>query len=167
MELVLPFDRLLKELTPLQLKRAMRSAYRAEGNKVRKDAVAALHAQGYTVKGNKVDFDKSISARVYSRLGGFMVTAAGNKRHKKGFHVNRYGQTKPIVQWLDAGTKPRRTKTQTKIFKRARRGHFTGSITAGNFMADAENKARGYVVDDLEQQLEKKLNSQARKAGLI
>lgn len=165
-ELSSKLHKLIKELDPEQYRKGLRATYRKVANKIRGDAVQSLNSKGFHVRGNKADWAKGIRPRVYSRSGGFMVTVKPRQKGNKSMHENRQGLLKPVLYWLDDGTAERRTKTQTKVFRRARRGHRTGRIRAANILKPAEDKARGYVVPEIEKTLEKKLTQQAKKAGI-
>ena len=100
---------LAKELTPRQLRNALKRSYRAEAKKVLGIARRHLHASKLKVKGNKSDWDKGIRSHIYSRGGGFLITVKAHRSNLKGegeksMHENRKGFKKPILMWAEEGT---------------------------------------------------------------
>lgn len=165
---------LLREMTPKQLKKAMRSAIRAASRKALKIAQGKLLSDGPQVKGNTADWKKGIRNRVYpdSKGSGFLITvkARGANRQgkgEKGMHENRKGIKKPILMWAEEGTKYRSTKTQTKWFIRKKKGHRTGRMPGYHFLQKAEPEMRGTVEKDLTPEVEKAVEKVARKCGMI
>jgi len=100
---------LAKELTPRQLRNALKRSYRAEAKKVLGIARRHLHASKLKVKGNKSDWDKGIRSHIYSKGGGFLITVKAHRSNLKGegeksMHENRKGFKKPILMWAEEGT---------------------------------------------------------------
>ncbi len=100
---------LAKELTPRQLRNALKRSYRAEAKKVLGIARKHLHASKLKVKGNKSDWDKGIRSHIYSKGGGFLITVKAHRSNLKGegeksMHENRKGFKKPILMWAEEGT---------------------------------------------------------------
>lgn len=100
---------LAKELTPRQLRNALKRSYRAEAKKVLGIARRHLHASKLKVKGNKSDWDKGIRSHIYSKGGGFLITVKAHRSTLKGegeksMHENRKGFKKPILMWAEEGT---------------------------------------------------------------
>lgn len=131
-------------------RKALKSAYRTVGKKVRDIARAELRAAGFKTHGSE-PLENSIYTWVYSKGGGFKVTA--KPRRNKGMHKNSRGIIKPIA-WFLLGTKERKTKTQTKWFIRTRKGHSTGRIDGNQSRSKwpqrAENKSVAVVENALQ-----------------
>lgn len=106
---------LAKELTPKQMRNALKRSYRAEAKKALSMARKQLRISGLRVKGNKADWDKGIRSHIYSKGGGFMLTVKARKVNSKGkgeksMHQNRKGFKKPVLMWAEDGTDRRTSK---------------------------------------------------------
>lgn len=159
-----PFKEMLDALDPDEQRKAMRSAMRKSGNKLRKQAQAEL-------AGSKLNhasqMKKDIRVRVYpARYGaGFMLTV---KPHgKQGYHKNRQGKEKPILMWAEEGTKYRKTKGKMKLFSRSKKGHWTGEMPAYGFLEKTEQKHSAEVEQNLFTDFEKQLEKRLKKKGLL
>ena len=75
---------LAKELTPRQMRNALKRSYRAEAKKALGIARRHLHASGMQVKGSQADWDKGIRSHIYSKGGGFMLTVKARRANSKG-----------------------------------------------------------------------------------
>ena len=100
---------LAKEMTPKQLRKSLKRAYRAEAKKVLGIARQQLHRSKIQVKGNQADWEKGIRSHIYSRGGGFLITVKAHRANLKGqgeksMHENRKGFKKPILMWAEEGT---------------------------------------------------------------
>lgn len=160
------WTRFLDELTPAQLRKALRSGLRREATRVKRLAVQRLRGTTLNVHGG---MEKGIRTVVYRRGTGFKVTVkpkVGGRTENKGFHTNRRGQLKPVLAWAETGTRLRRTKTKTRIFRRSRHGHYTGYMAGYHFMADAEREAPQTVEQNLGRDLETAITKAAKKAGI-
>lgn len=160
-EITKPFDDLLREMTPRQLRNSLKGAYRKVAKQAKDIAVGKMQTSGLHVMGNKSDLKKAIRTRIYSRGGGFMVTVKPDRQNKKSMHRNRRGFLKPVLMWAEEGTTGRFTRNGQ------RRGHITGSMPAYHFMSDSEEQMRQTVENGLYPELEQAVEKQARKAGLI
>ena len=159
-----PLEQLIKQLTPAQLRKAMRSAYGAEARKAAKIARAKLATKDIHVKGLQSDWEKGIRPLVYSRNGGFMVTVKGIKG--KSMHVTRRLWQKPVLMWAEDGTK-RRHPSRPSTWKKGGKGkHYAGKMPAYHFIAESEAEMRTLVESDLNSELEKKAERIVRKCGL-
>lgn len=110
------WTQLAKELTPKQMRNALKRSYRAEAKKALAIARRQLRASGLQVKGNQSDWDKGIRSHIYSKGGGFMLTVKARRASSKGkgeksMHQNRKGFKKPILMWAEDGTQPRLAKS--------------------------------------------------------
>lgn len=109
------WTQLAKELTPRQMRNALRQSYRAEAKKALSIARKHLHKSGLKVEGNKSDWDKGIRSHIYSKGGGFMLTVKARRANSKGkgeksMHQTRKGFKKPILMWAEEGTEMRKAK---------------------------------------------------------
>ena len=161
---------LLREMSPRQIRNAVKRAYRAVSKEAVKIAQRSLAASGLQSHG--ADLKKGIRPYVYSRGGGFLVTVkarAANRQGKgeTGMHANRFGFKKPVLMWAEEGTKQRRTKTKTKWFTRSRKGHPTGSMPAYGFLAKAQPEMFSVVERGLTPEVEKAVDKIAKKCGFV
>lgn len=161
-----PFADVYKALDPKAHRKAMRSAMRREGGRLRKMAVAALKDSGIG-SGTKNKLAKGLRARVFpDRYGaGFMLTA---KPHgKRGYHRNRFGREKPVLMWAEDGTALRNTRGKTRALVFRKKGHSTGRMGRYGFMARAEALAGDSVERNLFGEFQDSLDRAARKHGLL
>ncbi len=154
---------LWRALDAKEQRRALKSAYRKVGKKVRSIAREEVRATGFKTH-NTAPLENSLYTWAFTGGGGFMVTARPYKR--KGMHVNSRKIEKPIL-WFLQGTKGRRTKTQTKFFIRTRKGHSTGRISKKRYHAErAEDRAVGIVESELADTLERNAYNILKRKGL-
>lgn len=161
-----PFADVYKALDPKAHRKAMRSAMRREGGRLRKMAVAALRDRKLG-QGTNADISKGIRARVFpDRYGaGFMLTA---KPHgKRGYHRNRFGREKPVLMWAEDGTKQRSKRGRLKFLVFRKKGRSTGRMGRYGFMARAEALAGDSVERNLFGEFQDSLDRAARKQGLL
>jgi hypothetical protein len=171
---------LLNELSPRELRKALKQSYRRVGNMARQVAVNNLNTSGLKVQGNKRDWEKGIRLYNYSKGGGFMVTIKPVKagRGEKSMHANRYygkmrsdGTTNlrklPILMWQEDGTGMRKTKTKRLSLTRRRKGHNTGRLSAVHFLQRSEPEMTNIVESEELKELDAALERVARKSGII
>ncbi len=149
----------------LRLK-SLKGAFRREANKVRRTAINNLRAD---LDSNR-DLEKGIRAIVFKRQAGFRVTVGTKRANKngkgeRGFHVNRQGLKKPVLIWAENGTKERTTKTKTKVYIRARKGHSTGRMKRYGFMRQTQTDVRESVENDLRNEIRENVVRIANKYG--
>lgn len=166
------WTQLLREMTPRQLRNALKRSYRVEAKKAIAIARRHLSSSGLDVKGNKSDWGKGIRSHIYSRGGGFLITVKGRSAGKSGkgeksMHTNRYGFKKPILMWAEEGTVRRKTRTQTKWFVRKKKGHSTGRMKAYGFLEKAMPEMFQTVESDLGADLGVAVEKVAKKCGFI
>lgn len=161
-----PFKDVFQALDLKDQRKAMRSAMRREGNRLKKQAIANLQGSGIG-QGTNGRLSKGIRMRVYpDKFGtGFMLSVKPHK--KQGFHKNRQGKEKPVLMWAEEGTKYRKTKTKTKVFARKRKGHVTGRMKRYGFMRKTGGQATQIVERNLFSDFQKNLERAARKKGLF
>ena len=133
---------LLSRLEPEQVRLYLKKSYDNTASRVRQIALGALHGININVQGDRTDWDASLRSHIYSGGGGFLLTvrgrqgARGSGAGELGMHKNRFfGKTKrklPILQWIEHGTKERKTKG----FKR--KSHSTGTINGQHFLRRME-----------------------------
>lgn len=111
------WTQLAKELSPRQMRNALKRSYRTEAKKALAVARRKLHESGLHVEGNKADWDKGIRSHIYSKGGGFMLTVKARRANysgkgEKSMHQNRKGFKKPILMWAEEGTQKRQAKSK-------------------------------------------------------
>lgn len=160
--------KLIAKLTPEQRRKALRGTCRRLAGQTRKRAVANLRSSLNYDKGG--DLERGVRAVVYKkRAVGFRVTV-GTKIDRKrgrayGYHKNRRGLEKPVLIWAEDGTAPRRTKTQTRVFTRSRRGHSTGSMRRYGFMDKTRSQTAPGVTAEFRREITDQIIKTARKYG--
>ena len=185
-------EKMMHDLEPKRRMQAVKGAFRKAANKVRKQAVSNLREKRSQIlssrekanrrvdpgKNPNPELEKGIRALVYKRKTGFRVTVGTKKANKKGlgekgFHTNRRELKKPeeerrklpILLWAETGTKERHTKTRTKIFRRKKKGHYTGRMPTMGFMDKTRKEVEEKVTDDLKNAIEENIIKTARKYG--
>lgn len=161
-----PFKDVFEALDTKEQRKAMKSAMRREGNRLKKAALQNIAASGLG-KGTRQPIGKGLRVRVYpDRYGaGFMLTT--KPRGKKGVHRNRQGKLKPVLMWAEDGTKARKTKTKTRVFIRLKKGHNTGRMPAYGFMKKTEEEEDNKVENDLFADFQNNLDRQLKKKRLL
>ena len=176
--------RLFEELDPKARKKAIRSALRSTATKVRKEAVRNLKSSVGT-NGKRLSdstgLSKGIRRLIYKDKLGFRVTI-GTKGGKKpsGFHKTRAyrraaargasadrlrSMEKPVLLWAENGTRLRKTKTQTRIFRRSRSGHSTGQMPRYGFMEKTKTDMTPKVTEELRASIVRSIEKAAKKYG--
>lgn len=176
-----PFGDVHKALDLKAQRKAMKSAMRREGNRLKKAAAASLQASGIG-QGTPRNLSKGIYARVYpDRYGaGFMVSVKPHRgNNRKGIHTNRQGRMKPVLMWAEDGTRDRRAGrrkisffsksriTGKRIRNYIRGGHNTGRMKRYAFMAKTERQEGTSVENNLFSTFQANLDKAARKQGLL
>lgn len=159
--------KMFAELDEKNRLKALRGAFRREANNVRKAAVGNLQGSGIR---NGRTLGKGIRAIVFRNKAGFRVTigtkrANKNGKGERGFHKNRQGLKKPVLLWAEMGTNARRTKTQTKVFTRSRKGHNTGRMKSYAFMRKTRDTEAPKVENRLRDEITKSVIRTAKKYG--
>lgn len=174
-----PFASIYKALAPKDQRKAMRSAMRREGNRLKKAAVSNL-AQSGIGQGTKRSLSSGIYVRTYpDRYGlGFMVSV---KPHggRKGVHLNRQNKEKPVLMWAEDGTRLRHVGrrissffgksrfTGKKVRQYRRGGASRGKMKRYAFLAKTEQQTADSVETNLFASLQKNVERAARKQGLL
>lgn len=157
----------IMELEPKRRMQAMKGAFRKAANKVKKQAVGNLRQSGINTK---TGLAKGIRSVVWKKKAGFRVTIGTKKANKqgkgeRGFHTNRQKLKKPILIWAEEGTEKRYTKSRTKIFKRKKKGHYTGKMKPLGFMEKTRKEMEDKVTDELRQAMEESIMKALKKYG--
>ena len=176
-----PFGDVYKALDLRSQRKAMKSAMRREGNRLKKTAATNLQTSGIG-QGTTRNLSRGIYTRVYpDRYGaGFMVSVKPHRGNNvKGIHTNRKGNMKPVLMWAEDGTRNRRTGRRKLSFfsksrisgKRIRNyirgGHSTGRMKRYAFMAKTEMQEETSVENNLFTTFQANLDKAARKQGLL
>lgn len=105
------WNELTRQLTPRQMRNALKGAYRREAGRAVNIARSSLRQSGLKVEGNSADWEKGVRSHVYSRGGGFLVTvrgrSSGRNRKERSMHENRRGLHLPVLMWAEEGTRMR------------------------------------------------------------
>ena len=153
-------QKLFGELEIKRRKQAIRGAFRTEGRRVLKIARG-----NFTGIRNSSEMAKSIRMKIWTKKAvGFKVTASGvYGKHglKNGFYTNRFGKEKPLALFYEFGPSHRETRTESRVFRRARKGHPTGGIPKIGFIA----KTRMEVGNSVEQNIQNELRQQVTKVS--
>lgn len=174
-----PFADVYKALDPKAQRKAMKSAMRREGNRLKKTAADNLRSSGVG-QGTKRSLASGIYVRTYpDRYGmGFMVSVKPHGR-RKGIHLNRQGKEKPVLMWAEDGTRQRKAGrrvssffgksrfTGKKVRQYLRGGPDRGKMRRYAFLAKTEQQTADSVETNLFNDLQSSVERQARKQGLL
>ena len=174
-----PFADVFKVLDQKTQRKAMKSAMRREGNRLKKIAVVNLR-ESRVGQGTKRDLSRGIYVRTYpDRYGmGFMVSVKPHGK-RKGIHLNRQGKEKPVLMWAEDGTRERRAGrrissffgksrfTGKKIRQYLRGGPRRGKMKRYAYLAKTEQQTADSVETNLFNSLQSNLEKAARKQGLL
>lgn len=172
----------LRELDPKLIKKALRGGMSKTATELRRKAIANLRSEVKSSSG----LEKGIRKGIYKGNGGFYVTIGtrgtvrrykgkrnGRRRYgrsRKGWTsmsmtTNSRGQTKPVLPWLELGTKQRFTKSRTKEWVRKRAGHRTGRVEPRTFMEKTERQNRTSMVTGITDNFDKCLKKIISRYG--
>lgn len=171
-------QRLFAEMEPKRRVQALKGGFRREANQVRKTAVNNLRSSGLRTDR---DLESGVRAVVFKRAAGFRVTIgtkkAGANGKEYGFHAtrqnranpNRYSK-KPVLIWAEAGTKERRTKSNSgkhtrRFAVRLRGSHSTGRMKRYGFMQQTLEDVRDTVTTNLHNEIIQSVERLAKKYG--
>ena len=168
--------------------KALKGAFRAEGNKVRKIAVGNLRSK---MRSNR-KLETCIRVVVSKKKPQFTVTASpkgrltmsgkyGGRRQVKGYYTNRRGVSVPVLVWAEDGTKPRYTRrtagnrggwlsgldpmSRKRLRSKSSKGAYRGRMPAMGFMARAKVQAAPQVTDGLHEAVRAYTVKTAKKYG--
>lgn len=166
------WTQLAKELTPRQMRNALKHSYRSESKKALIIARRYLHASGMNVKGNHADWAKGIRSYIYSKGGGFLLTVKARSANSKGrgeksMHKNSKGFKKPVLMWAEDGTQRRFSKSSSWKRKVRTGGIYRGRMPAYGFLDRATPEMFRTVEADLGVDVGKAVEKVAKKCGFI
>ena len=187
----LMWEDFLRELDQKELKKQLRRSFYGIGMEARAIAVRSLRATGIRPKGNSSDWEEGIRIRSYP--DGFIVTVRpvkikGTRRQLTGMHVNRYGIKKPVLQWIEDGTKDRKSSSgwtwkhfETRIGCKKGRQYLIqahqrkvkvysvkrGAMPAKPFLQPAESEMLKVVEQHVEAEITRALERAAKKCGFV
>ena len=157
------WNELLKALSPKDMRKTLKSAYRKVGNEllmIAREKVASSDMQ------NAGKVAKSMRLRVYTRGGGFMITT---KPHgKQGYYVNRKGLEKPVLMWAEEGTKyrfPRKGFFYAPLMGGVRKVEHMGKMPAYHFLDEVRARGGAIIEGKLGSELESAVERTADKLG--
>lgn len=190
----LMWENFLRELDQKELKKQLRRSFYGIGMKARAIAVRSLRATGIRPKGDSSDWEKGI--RVISYPDGIKITVQpgnignikGTRRRLTSMHVNRYGIKKPVLQWIEDGTKDRKSSSgwtwkhfESRIGHKKGRQYLIpahqrkvkvysvkrGAMPAKPFLQPAEPKMLKVVEQHIEAEITRALERAAKKCGFV
>ena len=170
--------------------KALKGAFRAEGNKVRKIAAGNLRSK---MRSNR-KLETCIRVVVSKKKPQFTVTVSpkgratrsckyGKGRQIKGYYTNRRGFSVPVLVWAENGTQPRYTKTtqgnrggwlpswmRDPLTGKRMRSHYEktgyrGRMPAMGFMARTEVQVAPQVTDGLHEAVRAYTMKTSKKYG--
>lgn len=171
---------LFAQMDEKQRSKAMKSAFRATANLLRRSAISNLRADLHSGR----DLERGVRALVFKQKLGFRVTVGTVLRKskdrtrivtKKGFHLNRAGLEKPVLIWAEDGTKERRLKgsrgshrTKTGFRKRYLfNGAYRGRMPAFQFIVKANRQVGPQINQTLQESFRASVEKTAKKYGCI
>ncbi len=174
-----PFKEVFETLEPKQQRKAMRTAIRTEGGRLKKAAQARIAASGLG-RGTLKNISSGVRLRVFpEKYGlGFMVSVKPHGRNK-GFHRNRRNLEKPVLMWAEDGTRQRRIGKSTGSFvsenpltgKKTRRyvrgGANRGKMRRYAFLETTERQEAENVEERLFGKFQDNITTEARKRDLL
>lgn len=168
--------------------KALKGAFRAEGNKVRKIAAGNLRSK---MRSNR-KLERCIRVVVPKKEPQFSVTVKpkgrltrsgkyGGGRQVKGYYTNRRGFSVPVLYWAEDGTKPRYTihtagnrggwlsgldpMSGKRLRSKSSKGAYRGRMPAMGFMARTKVQADPQVSDGLHETVRMYTIKTAKKYG--
>lgn len=92
--------------------------------------------------------------------------AGKNGKGEAGYHTNRQGLKKPVLIWVEEGTKERKTKSNGgRRAARRRSAHSTGRMRRYGFMSQTLNGVRDTVTADIHNMVTDNVFRVAKKYG--
>lgn len=158
--------KLEESLSPKQVTAAIRGGVRREANRVRKVVIRNIRG---SLRSNHT-LEKGVRVEMYKKIPGFRVTIRTKKHKGKRPKTSRQQTLEEaglVLLWNEEGTKPRKTKSRTKLWKRTRRGHYTGQLKGKQFVQRAyvseRNVIERNVFDEVKRNVEKALKKYGKK----
>ena len=143
-----------------------RNAMRDTGRLIKKDVAARVKAETRRVKPKyrktKAEtLTKFVRLKIWKRQLGFTVTVGERPCVEKTYVLNRFGQRKPALRWLDTGTQARRTSGGK------RKGHSTGTLAPRHWVAQVNARWTAKADATLKENLLKQIEKTKARYGLI
>lgn len=155
-------QRMFAELGSKQRLQAVRAGFRKAAYRLRREAVKNLRAARGKSDRN---LEKGVRALVFKRKAGFRVTVGTKRANKKGkgaagFHTNRRGEEKPVLIWMEDGTRYRKTKGRWGSKPRR-----TGYMERIGFIDKAVREKKESITADLHNLVADSVMKTAKKYG--
>ena len=169
--------KMFEELSPAKRVKALKHAFRRAGGQVKKRACSNLQAALKSARSNESarTLKRGIQVIVFKKKAGFRVTigsrasytnAKGKKVKEVGMHVNRRGQHKPVLVWLEGGTAERYSRVTRRDGKRTlQKKGYRGFVRATHFMHDTRNQMEGPITSEVRQAVIQAVTKTAKKYG--
>lgn len=163
--------KLFEQLDRRKRMSALKGAFRRASTQVRRTAVANLRGTGINHTG---ELSKGVRAVVFKSVAGFRVTVGSKKANKqgkgeRGMYMTRKQGKKPVLIWLENGTKMRRSKRSVRAKDRNGNWFTTGTnrgqITRYGFMAKTADQVSGGVTQTLHREIIDNITRVAKKYG--
>lgn len=156
--------RLFEQLDGRNRLKALKGAFRRAANQVRRTAMSNLRATGIN---HAAEVGRGIRTVVWKRKAGFRVTAGDKKANKqgkgeRGMYATRRQGHKPVLRWLEDGTKMRQTRYG---FGRSRKRASRGQLTRYGYMDRTKSQVSGTVTDMVHKEIIDNVTRIARKYG--
>lgn len=179
-------EKFFADLDPKQRKSALKGCMRRSAGKVRKQAVSNLRScttrKGTAINSNR-ELERGIRAIVYKKKAvGFRVTVGPGrggrgyyktKGYKKAYdkafkksgdekkaHEAAKGKMKPVLIWMENGTKARSTRS----WPRSRR-HSTGTLRSYGFIKKTEDQMKGRITEVVRDSIREYMTKLIKKYG--
>lgn len=153
-------QRMISELDRKHHVKALKGALRIAGNKVKKAAARKLQESVHSSKA----LEKGIKVKVWKRKAGFKVSISSGYYQSKRF-TGTFAREVPVLLWLEAGTKARRTQKKLRFFSGGRKSHPTGRLTRYAFMTNTLESERSQVSDYLHEAINISVTRITKKYG--
>ena len=153
-------QRMISELDRKHHVKALKGALRIAGNTVKKTAVRKLQGSVHSSKG----LEKGIKVKVWKRKAGFSVSISRGYYKSKRF-TGTFAREVPVLLWLEAGTKVRRTKKKLRFSRGGRKSHSTGQLRSYGFMTATAMLEKTNVTDNLHEAINTSVTRITKKYG--
>lgn len=153
-------EKLIASLTPRRRAALLRSAMRAEANRLKRLA-APLMFQGVRHVRDRRALRRGIRTYAYKLSAGFLVSVKPRKKDNRTFYPSRMASKRfgtrmiPLAMWLEGGADGRRTK----------KGYARGELKPVRFLARVESRESGSTVRRIEEETVKRLEKLAQRYG--
>lgn len=164
------FMSMIDALSEKERVKALKSALRKAGNKVKERAISNLRKEVHSSR----KLEKGIKVKVWKKTAGFRVTVGEGFYKSTRFTggktqiiINRevYDREVPVLMWLETGTKQRSMRRGSKYAKYFRHKQNTGKLREYGYMARAQEQMSGEVTSHLQDSIEIVITGIAKKHG--